>query len=97
MDCMCMTDTQQIYLQLDDALQFRLSRIRYGRFLIAKISEREKMSKTLNRYITVLNYAYKAFLVLSGAGRGASFSSFTTDISAPVGTTSARISLFFCQ
>ena len=53
------------------------------------------MSKTLNRYITVLNYAYKAFLVLSGAGRGACFSSFTTDISAPVGTTSARISLFF--
>ena len=46
MNCMCMTDTQQIYLQLDDALQFRLSRIRYGRFLIAKISDREDEQDT---------------------------------------------------
>ena len=36
-------------------------------FFIAKINSRENMSKTLNKYMIILDYKDKAFLVLSGA------------------------------
>ena len=36
-------------------------------FFIAKINNRENMSKTLNKYMAILDYTDKAFLVLPGA------------------------------
>ena len=51
------------------------------------------MSKTLNKYVTVLNYADKTLLVLLGARTGFLLSSFTTVIGTPVGIASASISL----
>ena len=43
-------NTKQVYLQLDNSLQFMLHRIRT--FLNAETNIREKMRKTLNKYIT---------------------------------------------
>ena len=41
-------DSENIYLQLDNAMQFRLSRIKeIEHFFIAEINDREKISKTL--------------------------------------------------
>ena len=51
------------------------------------------MSKTLNQYITTLEYADKNLLVLSDASSGVSLSSFNTVIGITVGTASAAVSL----
>ena len=50
-------DTKQMYLQLGNSLQFRLSKIKdIEDFLNTEIIDREKMSKTLNKDIAVLDY-----------------------------------------
>ena len=59
-------DTKQIYLQLDNPLQFKLCIMKEVEdFFSAGISDREKMSKALNKYITItaLDQADKTFLV----------------------------------
>lgn len=72
---------KQIYLQLENALQFRLGRIkRIEDFFIVEINDGLKMSRTLNKYIIVLDYADKTC-----AGTGASIFSFNTVISTSVG------------
>ena len=43
------------------------------------------MSKTLNKYITALEYADKALFVLSGVGSNVSLCSFTTPMGIPGG------------
>ena len=50
--------TKQIYSQLSNVLQFRLSRI-LEYFFIAEINELEKMNKVLNNFITALGYTDK--------------------------------------
>ena len=88
--------TKEIYLQLDNPLQFRLCRIKeIEDSFIAKINDREKTSKTLYKYITSLDYAGKALLVLSGASSGVSLLLFTTIIGTPVRVPSASISVVF--
>ena len=44
----------------------------------------EKMSKVLNKYFTVLDYADKTLLVLPGLRSGVSLFSVTADIGTPV-------------
>ena len=84
--------TKQIYLQSDNALQIRLSRIKEKEhFFIADINDRKKMSKTLNKHITVLDNPDKILLVLSGADSGVSLFSFTIVIGIPVGITNASL------
>ena len=62
---------------------------------MAEIRERETMSKTLSKYIAVLEYFYKTMLVLS-ATRGSTFvPAFGAVMGAPVETTNANFSLFF--
>ena len=51
------------------------------------------MSKTLNKYITALDYADKNLLVLSSRNTGVSLYSFTIVIGAPVEIASANLSL----
>ena len=51
--------------------------------------------KTLNKYITVLNYADNSVLVFSGTGIIIYLFSFTTITDIPVGISSASISLVF--
>ena len=86
--------TKQLYPQLDNALQFRLSKINEVEdFFIAEIEQRKKMSDVLNKYITALDYTDKILLVLSSA----SFDCFICPIAAitgaPVGIVNASISL----
>ena len=51
---MCVTPK----IQLDNPLRFRLSRVKgIEDFFIAKINDKEKVSKTLSKYITGLGYA----------------------------------------
>lgn len=49
------------------------------------------MSKTLNKYIKVLDYAENVFLVLTSADSGVSLFSFFTVISTPVEVMSASL------
>ena len=51
------------------------------------------MSKPLNKYITVIDYAGKILIFLSGTSNNVSFYSFTTVIITPIGIASANISL----
>ena len=60
-------------------------------FFVAEIKNREKISKKVSKYMTLLcryyatlYYADKTFLVLSGASSGAFLCSFTTVIGSPV-------------
>ena len=61
----------------------------------AEINDREKLSKTLNKYITVLDYTDKTPLAILVASSGVFLWSFNTVIGTPVGITSASISLVF--
>ena len=68
-------DTKQIYLQLENALQFRLCKIKeIEDFFIVKVNDREKMRKILNKYIAGLDYTDKTLMVLSGANSVVSLS-----------------------
>ena len=86
--------TKQLYPQLENALQFRLSRINEVEdFFIAEIEQRKKMSDVLNKYITALDYADKILLVLSSASFDCFICSIAAIMSAPVGIVNASISL----
>ena len=89
--------TKQIYLQLDNSLQFRLCGTKEVEedFFIGEINEREKMSKLLNKYITALHFADKTLLVLSGSSSRVSICSFATAIGAPIGIAGVSITLVF--
>ena len=76
---------KQIYSRPDNALQFRLSRIKDINFFIAEISDREQMSRTLNKYIEVLDYADRTLLVLSDASSNVFLCLFTTVVGVTVG------------
>lgn len=55
----------------DNSLYFRLTGIKEKEnFCISEINDREKINKTLNKYITTPEYAEKALLVQSGANGG---------------------------
>ena len=64
-------------------------------FFIAKINNREKMSNTLNKYITSLEYVGKTLVVLSDTCSDVSLFSFTAAIGTLVGVASTSISLVF--
>ena len=87
---------KQIYPQLDNALPFRLCRIKkIEDFFIAEINYKEKINKTLNTYFTLPYYADKTLLVLPDAGSGVSLCLFSTAVSKPIGIANASISLVF--
>ena len=76
--------------------QFRLNKIReIEEYFIAEIKERELMSKKLSKYISFFDYFGKSLIVLSVTSGGVSTASFATAIGAPIGTTSASLSLAF--
>ena len=76
--------------------QFRLNKIsEIEDYFIAEIKERELMSKKLNKYISFLDYFDKPLIVLSVTSGGVSIESFAMAIGAPIGITSASLSLAF--
>ena len=76
--------------------QFRLNKIsEIEDYFIAEIKERELMSKKLSKDISFFDYFDKSFIVLSVTNGGVSIASFATVIGAPIGITSASLSLAF--
>lgn len=81
---------------MDEPIQFSVGRTKETKdFFTAEISDTKKTRKTLNKYITALDYADKTFLILSGASSLNSFWSFTFIIGTPIGVVSASVSLVF--
>ena len=76
--------------------QFRLNQIsEIEDYFITEIKERELMSKKLSKYISFFDYFDKSLIVLSVTSGGVSLASFATVIGAPIGITSASLSLAF--
>ena len=76
--------------------QFRLNKIsEIENYFIAEIKERELMSKKLSKYLSFFDYFDKSLIVLSVTSGGISIGSFARVIGAPIGITSATLSLAF--
>ena len=82
-------EAPNIYPNLNDQ-QFRLKRINEVKYyFIAKIKERELISRRLSKYIASFDYFNKTLIALSASSGGMSIASFTTVIDAPVGIATA--------
>ena len=76
--------------------QFRLNKIsEIEDYFIAKIKERELMSKRLSKYISFFDYFDKSLIVLSVTSGGVSIASFATVIGTTIEITSASLVLHF--
>ena len=76
--------------------KFRLNKIsEIEDFFILEIKEKELMIKKLSKYISFFDYFDKSLIVLSVTSGGDSIASFATVIGAPIGITSASLSLAF--
>ena len=59
-------ETHNIYLDLNDQQQFRLSNINEIKYyFVAEIKETELMSKRLSKYIASFDYFHKSLITLS--------------------------------
>ena len=93
-------ETSNMYPYLNANLsndqQFRLSKINETKdYFIAKIKERELMSKRLSKYIASFDYFDKSLIVLSVATGSISIASFATVIGAPAGIIGASCGFTF--
>ena len=93
-------ETSNMYPYLNANLsndqQFRLSKINETKdYFIAKIKERELMSKRLSKYIASFDYFDKSLIVLSVATGSIPIAWFAAVIGAPVRIMSASCSLAF--
>ena len=76
--------------------QFRLDKIsEIEDYFIAEIKERELMSKNLGKCISFFDYFDKSLIVLSVTSGVVSIAPFATATGAPIGITSASLSLLF--
>ena len=64
-------------------------------YFIAEIKERELMNKKLSKYISFFDYFDKSLIVLSVTSGGVCIAFFARAIEAPIGITSASLSLAF--
>ena len=81
---------------LSGQTKFRLSEIiRIENYIHQEINQRKSSSKKLNKYVTTFDYIDKILIVLSATIGGVSVISFTSIVGAPVGITSASLTLFF--
>ena len=79
-------------IPLSHQQQFRLNKINEIKdYFVAKIKEKELMSKRLSKYIASLDYFNKSLIVLSITTGSISIASFATVIEAPVGIVSASL------
>ena len=81
---------------LSDRQQFRLNKINEIKgYFVAKIKERELMSKRLSKYIASVDNFEKSLIVLSVTTGSTSIASFATVVGAPVRIVSAGFGLAF--
>ena len=82
---------------LNDQQQFRLNKINEIKSFVAKIKERELMSRGVSKYVTSFDYLDKSLIVLSVTTGSNSIASFSSITGAPVGIASARFIFDFCK
>ena len=81
---------RNLNVPLNNKHHFRLNKInKIKDYFVAKIKERELMSKRLSEYIVSFNYFHKSLTVLSVTTESISIASFATAIGVPVGMASA--------
>ena len=81
---------------LSEQTKFRLDEIsKIENYFIEEINQRKSCSKKLSKYVAVFGYIDQALIVLSATNGGASITSLTSIVGAPVGITSASLTLFF--
>ena len=81
---------------LSEQTKFRLSEIiRIENYFHQEINQRKSCSKKLSKYVTAFDYIDQALIVLSATSGGVSIILFTSIDGAPVGLTSASLTLFF--
>ena len=89
-------ETSNIYPNLNDQQQSRLNKIKKIKvYFVAKIKERELMSKRLSKHIASFDYFVKSLIILSVTTGSISIASFVIFIGAPVGIASESFSLAF--
>ena len=76
---------------LHDQQQFRLNKINEIKSFVAKIKERELMSRGVSKYVTSFDYLDKSLIVLSVTTGSNSIASFSSITGAPVGIASASL------
>ena len=83
-------------INLSEQTTFRLSEIiGIENYSHQEINQRKSCSKTLSKYVAAFDYIDKVLIVLSATSGGVSVISFTSIVGAPVGITSASLTLFF--
>ena len=81
---------------LSKQTKFRLSEIiGIENYFYQEINQRKSCSKKINKYVTAFDYIDKILIVLSATSNGVSIISFTNVVRAPIGITSAGLTLFF--
>ena len=75
-----------VNLQLNDITKFRLDEINKVKdYFNNEIKERKQTITKISKFITVFDYAYKVFIVLSASFGSLSISSHATVVGIPVG------------
>ena len=91
-----MNEVPNTYSNLSDKIQFRSNKINEVRdYFIAKIWERELMSKRLSKYVAAFDYFDEALIVLPATSHGVSITSFDSITGAPVWIASEIFSFSF--
>ena len=81
---------------LSEQTKFRLDEInKIENYFIKEINQRKSCSRKLNKYVAALDYIDQALIVLSATSDGVTIISFTSIVGAPVGITSASLTLCF--
>ena len=90
-----MSEAPNMNPNLNDEQHFRLSKINEVKgYFIAKIREKELMSKILKKYVASFKYFDKSLIALYATSSGIFVALFPTVIGAPVGIASASFSIF---
>ena len=81
---------------LSEQTKCRLDEIsKIENYFIKEINERKSCSQKLNKYVTTFDYIDKILIDLGATTGGLSIISFTSIVGAPVGITSASLTLIF--
>ena len=81
---------------LSEQTKFRLSGIiGIENYFYQDINQRKSCSKNLNKYVAAFDYIDKILIVLSATSSGVSVISFTSIVGAPIGISSASLTLIF--
>ena len=87
-------ETNNIYPQLENAMEFRLNKIDNIKDLfIEEINEREKVSKRLKKILSIINYFDELLLLITRSPGAVSMCSFATIIGSYIWLASAMIGL----